>query len=77
MGSWLFRLDFTYTPPPGFDMRKIKGLVASLLALKAEDHGKGMTLEIAAAASCTTSSQKTNARRQGAPRTGRDQETAE
>jgi structural maintenance of chromosome 2 len=38
----------TITPPPGFDTRKVKGLVASLLALKPEDHGKSTALEIAA-----------------------------
>ena len=46
--SRLSQLDFTYTPPPGFDSRKVKGLVASLLALKPEDHGKSTALEIAA-----------------------------
>jgi hypothetical protein len=44
----LSQLDFNYTPPPGFDTRKVKGLVASLLALKPEDHGKSTALEIAA-----------------------------
>ena len=38
----------TNTPPPGFDTRKVKGLVATLLALKPEDHGKSTALEIAA-----------------------------
>ncbi|KAF8489517.1 condensin complex subunit SMC2 [Russula emetica] len=42
------QLDFNYNPPPGFDTRKVKGLVASLLALKPEDHGKSTALEIAA-----------------------------
>ena len=42
------QLDFNYTPPPGFDTRKVKGLVATLLALKPEDHGKSTALEIAA-----------------------------
>jgi structural maintenance of chromosome 2 len=42
------QLDFNYTPPPGFDTCKVKGLVASLLALKPEDHGKSTALEIAA-----------------------------
>jgi structural maintenance of chromosome 2 len=42
------QLDFNYTPPPGFDTRKVKGLVASLLVLKPEDHGKSTALEIAA-----------------------------
>lgn len=46
--SRLSQLDFNYTPPPGFDTRKVKGLVASLLALKPEDHGKSTALEIAA-----------------------------
>jgi len=46
--SRLPQLDFNYTPPPGFDTRKVKGLVASLLALKPEDHGKSTALEIAA-----------------------------
>jgi structural maintenance of chromosome 2 len=46
--SRLSQLDFTYTPPPGFDTRKVKGLVASLLALKPEDRGKSTALEIAA-----------------------------
>ena len=41
------QLDFNYTPPPGFDTRKVKGLVATLLALP-EDHGKSTALEIAA-----------------------------
>ena len=53
--SRLSQLDFNYTPPPGFDMRKVKGLVASLLALKPEDHGKSTALEIAAGASCAMS----------------------
>ena len=42
------QLDFNYTPPPGFDTRKVKGLVATLLALKPEDHGKSTALEITA-----------------------------
>ena len=42
----------------GFDTRNIKDLVTP----KSEDHRKGMALEIAAAASCTTSSWKTNTR---------------
>jgi structural maintenance of chromosome 2 len=46
--SRLSQLDFNYTPPPNFDARKVKGLVASLLALKPEDHGKSTALEIAA-----------------------------
>jgi hypothetical protein len=46
--SRLPQLDFNYTPPPGFDTRKVKGLIASLLALKPEDHGKSTALEIAA-----------------------------
>ncbi|KAI0264934.1 condensin complex subunit SMC2 [Gloeopeniophorella convolvens] len=46
--SRLSQLDFNYTPPPGFDTRKVKGLVATLLALKPEDHGKSTALEIAA-----------------------------
>ena len=48
MRSRISQLDFTYTPPPGFDTRKVKGLVASLLALKPKDHGKSTALEIAA-----------------------------
>ncbi len=48
MRSRLSQLDFNYTPPPGFDTRKVKGLVASLLALKPEDYGKSTALEIAA-----------------------------
>ena len=48
MRSRLSQLDFNYNPPPGFDTRKVKGLVASLLALKPEDHGKSTALEIAA-----------------------------
>ena len=48
MRSRLSQLDFNYTPPPGFDTRKVKGLVGSLLALKPEDHGKSTALEIAA-----------------------------
>ncbi|KAH9957609.1 hypothetical protein BC827DRAFT_1385511, partial [Russula dissimulans] len=46
--SRLPQLDFNYTPPPGFDTRKVKGLIGSLLALKPEDHGKSTALEIAA-----------------------------
>ncbi|KAI0296748.1 condensin complex subunit SMC2 [Multifurca ochricompacta] len=46
--SKLSQLDFNYSPPPGFDARKVKGLVASLLALKPEDQGKSTALEIAA-----------------------------
>jgi structural maintenance of chromosome 2 len=46
--SRLSQLDFTYTPLLGFDTRKVKGLVASLLALKPEDYGKSTALEIAA-----------------------------
>ena len=46
--SRLSQLDFNYTPPPGFDTRKVKGLVVSLLALKPEDHGKSTALEISA-----------------------------
>jgi structural maintenance of chromosome 2 len=42
------QLDFNYTPPPGFDTRKVKGLVASLLALNSEDHDKSSALEISA-----------------------------
>ena len=50
MRSRLSQTDVTYTPPPGFDTRKIKGLVGSLLSLtlKPEDHGKTTALEIAA-----------------------------
>jgi SMC proteins Flexible Hinge Domain len=48
VSSRLSQLDFNYTPPPGFDVRKVKGLVASLLELKPEDHGKSTALEIAA-----------------------------
>ena len=66
MRSWLSQLDFTYTPPPGFDTQNIKDLVAP----KSEDHRKGMGLEIAAAASCTTSSWKTNTRRKELPERG-------
>jgi structural maintenance of chromosome 2 len=46
--SRLSQLDFNYTPLPGFDTRKVKGLVASLLALKPEDHRMSTALEIAA-----------------------------
>jgi len=46
--SRLSQLDFNYTPSPGFDTRKVKGLIASPLALKPEDHGKSTALEIAA-----------------------------
>ena len=42
------QLDFNYTPPAGFDTRKVKGLVAMLLALSPEDHGISTALEIAA-----------------------------
>jgi len=45
--SRLPQLDFNYTPPPGFDTRKVRGLIASLLALKPEDYGKSTALEIA------------------------------
>lgn len=48
MRSRLSQLDFNYTPPPRFDMHKVKGLVASLLVLKPKDHGKSTALEIAA-----------------------------
>ncbi|KAH9968264.1 hypothetical protein BC827DRAFT_1263973 [Russula dissimulans] len=48
MRSRLPQPDFNYTLPPGFDTRKVKGLIASLLALKPEDHGKSTALEIAA-----------------------------
>jgi structural maintenance of chromosome 2 len=43
------RLDFNYTSPPVFDTWKVKGLVASLLTLKPEDHGECIALEIVAA----------------------------
>ncbi|KAH9958739.1 SMCs flexible hinge [Russula dissimulans] len=46
--SRLPQLDFNYTPPPGFDTRNVKGLIASLFELKPEDHGKSTALEIAA-----------------------------
>jgi structural maintenance of chromosome 2 len=36
--SRLSQLDFNYALPPGFDTRKVKGLVASLLVFKPEDH---------------------------------------
>jgi structural maintenance of chromosome 2 len=48
MRSRISQHDFNYTLPPGFDTRKVKGLIASLLALKPEDHGKSTALEIAA-----------------------------
>ena len=48
MRSRLSQLDFTYMPPPGFNMRKVKGLGTSLFALKPEDHGKSTALEIVA-----------------------------
>ena len=48
MHSRLSQLDFNHTPKPEFDARKVKGLVASLLALKHENHGKSTALEIAA-----------------------------
>ncbi|KAI0067407.1 condensin complex subunit SMC2 [Artomyces pyxidatus] len=45
----LSQLDFNYTvPSPGFDPRKVKGLVASLISLKPEDYNKSTALEIAA-----------------------------
>jgi hypothetical protein len=46
--SRLSQLDFNYTPPPGFDTHKVKGLVTTLLVLKPKDHGKSTTLEITA-----------------------------
>jgi structural maintenance of chromosome 2 len=46
--SRLSQLNFNYTPPPGFDTRKVKGLVATLLVLKPKDHGKSTMLEITA-----------------------------
>jgi hypothetical protein len=42
------QLNFNYTPPPGFDTHKVKGLATLLLALKPEDHGKSTMLEITA-----------------------------
>jgi structural maintenance of chromosome 2 len=59
--SRLSQVDFNYTPQLGFDTRKVKDLVASLLALKPEDHGKSTALEIAAGCKCTTPSWRTNA----------------
>ncbi len=44
----LSQFDFNYTLLPGFDTHKLKGLVASLLVLKPEDHSKSTMLEIAA-----------------------------
>jgi structural maintenance of chromosome 2 len=46
--SRLSQVGFNYTPQLGFDTRKVKDLVASLLALKPEDHGKSTALEITA-----------------------------
>jgi hypothetical protein len=46
--SRLSQLHFNYTPKPGFDAQKVKGLVASLLALKPENHEKSTALEFAA-----------------------------
>lgn len=46
--SRLSQLDFNYTLKPGFDARKVKGLVASLLALGPENHEKSTALEFAA-----------------------------
>jgi chromosome segregation ATPase len=46
--SRLSQLDFNYTPLPGFDTHKVKGLVATLLMLKPEDHGKSTMLKITA-----------------------------
>ena len=40
-------LDLIYPRPPGFDTWKVEGIVASLFALKPEDHGKSTALEIA------------------------------
>ena len=48
MHSRLFRLDFNYTAPPGFDTRRVKDLVPSLVALKPEDHGNSTALKTAA-----------------------------
>jgi hypothetical protein len=45
--SRLSQLHFKYTPKPGFDARKVKGLVASLLALKPENHEKSTAFEFA------------------------------
>ncbi|KAI0698009.1 condensin complex subunit SMC2 [Cytidiella melzeri] len=42
-------LDFNYTPPhPNFDRSKVKGLVASLITLDAENFDKSTALEITA-----------------------------
>jgi hypothetical protein len=56
----LSHLDFNYTPLPGFDTRNVKGLVASLLALKPEDHGKSNTLEINAGGKLYNFAQRAN-----------------
>jgi len=53
--SRVSQLDFNYTPPPRFDTWKVNGLIASLLALRPEDHGKSTALKIAAATSYTMS----------------------
>jgi hypothetical protein len=42
--SRLSQLNFSYTSPPEFDTRKVKGLDASLLVLKPEDHRKRTAL---------------------------------
>jgi chromosome segregation ATPase len=46
--SRLSQLNFNYTPLPGFNTHKVKGLVTTLLTLKPEDHGKSTMLEITA-----------------------------
>jgi structural maintenance of chromosome 2 len=47
----LSALDFAYTPPsPSFDPQKVKGLVASLVALAPGDYDKATALEVTAGA---------------------------
>ena len=43
MRSRLSQFDFKYTPAPGFDTRKVKGLAAPLLVLRPKDHGESTT----------------------------------
>jgi len=57
----LSQLDFNYTPRPGFNTQKVKGIFASLLALKPEDHGKARRLRSRQAASHTTLLLRTDA----------------
>lgn len=51
MKQRLSSLDFSYsTPSPNFDRSKVKGLVATLIALEPEHYNKSTALEITAGA---------------------------